>query len=109
MPCSQCGAIAARIEIEFGDRPSAERSGFLGLTTLYPPLERVNALHDALAAEDLMQARALEPDFMAFVCPECARAYCEGCWTIGGPEFDEGFYDLTRGTCPQGHGQIVDD
>jgi hypothetical protein len=24
-------------------------------------------------------------------------------------EYDEGFYDCSRGTCPQGHSRMVDD
>ncbi len=55
---------------------------------------------------------AAGPDLIAFHCWECDADYCEACWRIGPPEFDEdfpGFYDCTEGICPAGHIQVVDD
>ncbi len=37
------------------------------------------------------------------------RRYRERCWDVEPPEFDDGFYDCTRGTCPKGHPQTLDD
>ena len=57
----------------------------------------------------LVDLRREDPDFFAFVCRECGVVYCESCWNVGPPEFDDGFYDCTRGTCPKGHTQTLDD
>jgi hypothetical protein len=41
-------------------------------------------------------------------CPQCRLIYCRAHYSVR-EEWDEGFYDCSRGTCPQGHTRIVDD
>ena len=41
-------------------------------------------------------------------CPQCRLIYCRAHYNVR-EEWDEGFYDCSRGTCPQGHTRIVDD
>ncbi len=38
----------------------------------------------------------------SFYCPDCGASYCKDHWQQQ-VEFDDGFYDCTYGTCPQGH------
>ena len=41
-------------------------------------------------------------------CPECDEIYCYTHYNA--QEFwDEGFYDYTKGTCPNGHVRDIDD
>lgn len=41
-------------------------------------------------------------------CPQCALIYCRAHYNVS-EEWDEGFYDCSRGTCPRGHTRLVDD
>jgi hypothetical protein len=57
---------------------------------------------------DAVKIRALDWELAPFLCRVCEVAYC---WTDWSPwvAFDDGFYDVTRGTCPHGHQQVIDD
>jgi hypothetical protein len=88
------------------------RSGFLGIVTWVRPLSVLAPIYAALVAGDLANVEAREPDMVSFYCPRCKAVYCEHCWQIGPPVFDEempGFYDCTYGTCPRQHRRMVDD
>jgi hypothetical protein len=83
--------------------------GGLGWTALGP--ESFAALLRALAAATPPSAealRAISPLLAPFFCEPCGASYCYAHWS---PEdvMDEGFYDCTRGTCPNGHRQLIDD
>ncbi len=91
------------------NRDRLERSEFMGLVTKFGEFKQLMALFDAVRRGNYAAARAADPDFVAFHCLACNRVYCEQCWAIGAPVFDEGFYDYTAGTCPAGHEQVVDD
>lgn len=41
-------------------------------------------------------------------CPECDQIYCRTHYNVV-EQWDEGFYDCTYGTCPQGHRREIDD
>lgn len=116
--CAHCGAIAAEIALLVGwpssSNPSErctrlERTGFLGKPTIYGDLETLASLFEAIEREDFVSARFEDPDFVSFHCRDCGKAYCERCWKQGPAEFDDGFYDCSRATCPEGHEQIIDD
>lgn len=42
-------------------------------------------------------------------CRHCQLLYCWDDWSNKEPIYDEGGYDYTRGTCPQGHTGVIDD
>ena len=90
-------------------RHGLQRTGFMGQVTKFGEGGELRGLLEAIRAADYAAARRVDVDFTAFHCWECGSSYCERCWQIGPPEFDEGFYDCTRAVCPQGHEQIVDD
>ena len=111
--CARCGGIAAAFSLV---RPESsarqhglQRNGFIGQVTKFGALDELHHLLEKIRSSDYVAVRRIDMDFVAFHCRECNRSYCERCWRIGPPEFDEGFYDLTRGVCPEGHEQIVDD
>jgi hypothetical protein len=85
------------------------RAGFMGQVTKFGEADALRSLLDVIRAGDFAGARGADADFVAFHCRTCGLSYCERCWRVGPPEFDDGFYDFTRGECPQGHEQIVDD
>ena len=85
------------------------RTGFIGEVTKSGNREELHRLTEMIRSADFASARGADADFVAFHCRGCNRSYCDRCWRIGPPEFDDGFYDCTRGTCPEGHEQTVDD
>lgn len=42
-------------------------------------------------------------------CSKCSLAFCAEHWTNIEPVFDDGFYDCTYATCPNGHRIMIDD
>ncbi|HLE29203.1 MAG TPA: hypothetical protein VI793_13845 [Anaerolineales bacterium] len=116
--CARCGRAAAEVALlpatpegegMWHDRDRLERTDFLGEVIKFGEYAGLLKLFELLARADYAAARAEDPDFIGFFCDDCQKVYCQACWQIGPPEFDEGFYDCTRGACPQGHEQIVDD
>ena len=104
--CARCSGEAARISLS----PNGlRRIGFIGEVTKFGDAGQLHRLLEMVRSADFASARGADADFVAFHCRECNRSYCERCWRIGPPEFDDGFYDCTRGTCPEGHEQTVDD
>ena len=51
---------------------------------------------------------AAHHDGLDFYCPDCDAMYCEVHYRCSA-QWDEGFYDLTLGTCPEGHERVMDD
>jgi hypothetical protein len=113
--CARCGESAAEFSLvppAAGSRSQhygLQRTGFMGQVTKFGELAELRRQVDLAHVADYTALRSIDTDFVAFHCWECKRSYCERCWRIGPPEFDEGFYDCTRGVCPDGHEQIVDD
>lgn len=91
------------------DKDRLERTDFMGAIIKFGDWDTLTALFESLAREDYPALQGVAADLIAFYCQVCGRVYCEQCWTIGPPVFDEGFYDYTAGTCPAGHEQTVDD
>ncbi len=69
----------------------------------------MHALFEFLAAGAWEKLDGRHQDFAAFRCRACGQAYCERCWSVGEPEYEDGFYDRTGGRCPCGHTQTLDD
>ena len=77
--------------------------------TKFGEAHELHRIFETIHTADFAGARGADADFVAFHCRNCNRSYCERCWRIGPPQFDDGFYDCTSATCPEGHEQIVDD
>jgi hypothetical protein len=94
-------------------RDRLKRAGFLATTLHFGELSSLAALMAVIEQRDYAAIRDLAgPGLVAFHCWQCAADYCQDCWRIGPPEFDEdfsGFYGCTRGICPARHEQVVDD
>jgi hypothetical protein len=118
LPCANCGRAAAELALlpkgtvtagAASTRDRLERTDFLGTVTRFGSAAELAQLFDTIRLGDYEAARRIDTDFVAFHCRTCAAVYCEACWRLSAPVFDEGFYDYTMGTCPQGHEQRVDD
>jgi len=115
--CARCAASSARFVAlgagegagTLADRDRVERTGWFGACEKPMPLAGASALVDRVERGELAELAREDPDLFGFVCRACGLAYCHGCWRVGPPEMDEGFYDRTRGTCPAGHEQTLDD
>jgi hypothetical protein len=118
LPCVQCGRAATEIVLMLGQatspdslarRDRLERTDFMGSLIRYGNFAELAQLFQAIVLSDYVAARAVDADFVAYQCAACGQVYCDTCWQLHPPEFDEGFYDHTRATCPAGHEQMVDD
>ena len=119
IPCARCGRTAVEVALLPASTPEQGpprlakdrlvRSGFLGLVHLYQPADSLPSLYEAIASGDYAAARSFDSDFVAYHCRACGQAYCQRCWRLDPPVFDDIFYDYTEGTCPAGHRQMVDD
>lgn len=111
--CSRCGRPAATFILRppegASNRCTLAREGFLSTTTLLGSEAELSALFESLRAGRMERLEGRHQDFTAFRCRTCGQAYCEECWSVGQPLFDEGFYDRTPGICPSGHEQTLDD
>jgi hypothetical protein len=77
--------------------------------TLFPEAgTHIGAIDAALRAGDAEGLYSIDRDFAPFLCRKCAKSYCSSCWTVW-VDFDDGFYDCTRGRCPDGHVRVMDD
>ncbi|MGO9604116.1 MAG: hypothetical protein ACLQAT_12080 [Candidatus Binataceae bacterium] len=64
---------------------------------------------DAIAAvHQRVQADVMMEEGLDVYCPSCDRIYCRAHYAVT-EEWDAGFYDCARGTCPFGHTRIIDD
>lgn len=127
--CTACGEVAAVVmakaagepvnggphigmlsESFLGGRDWLVVEHFVGTHTWPVEPATFTAVTAALAADppDAAVLRRIDWELAPFLCRTCDRVYC---WEHWHPvqEFDEMFYDCTRGTCPSGHRQMIDD
>ena len=113
--CSSCGKVAAVFRTDVPKLSTTEEKAILfeGVTrsnhfdmtnagVIFERLEQgnVRGLNDYV--EHLVEGG------VDAYCPNCDRAYCKDHWDLE-EEWDEGFYDCTYGTCPEGHRRLLDD
>jgi hypothetical protein len=116
LSCSRCGAVAAELvalragegEGFLHERDRLQRNLWFCELTRPMPYEKAAAIVDE-ARTGIAALAQREFDLVGFFCRQCDKIYCARCWAIGPPEFDDGFYDCTHGTCPAGHVQMLDD
>lgn len=123
--CASCGHVAATLRIVLPNRvvnggalPDGERFEWTAAKTSRMlefvnvnsgPLDpRLFALFEGAETVDPVDIRAIDEELGAFCCRHCRKNYCVSCWAMR-VVFDDGFYDCTRGRCPQGHVQTLDD
>ncbi|MHA1195697.1 MAG: hypothetical protein ACTSRH_03190 [Promethearchaeota archaeon] len=114
LPCSVCGNIAVIFRIgvsRFEKRPSLIFEGITHTTSLSKDL--APELFKILDHQDLKKAHQFMKKYHSYegldaYCPQCDKIYCRNHYNAL-EEWDEGFYDYTEGTCPEGHTRIIDD
>ena len=123
--CDRCGRLASTISLLPAGVPDPQARGedhwypspirisidgpihstHAGPEPGHPGVQR---LARAISAGDPAILYDLDIELAPFWCPSCALIYCGSCLSIW-VEYDEGFYDDTRGRCPAGHERILDD
>lgn len=128
--CDRCGAEACTLtllppfapdpqapptdtlrgDIPFQDAVRLSIDGPVKTTHTFLPGIEVDlpTLDAALRAHDVEQIYGLDREYAPFWCRACRKSYCRDCWVVW-VDYDEGFYDCTRGRCPDGHERIMDD
>jgi hypothetical protein len=109
LSCAVCGRIAVVI---LQDKKTFVYSGITKETMLdlsfakesFELLDKkdLKGLHEHLSGSIQLE------DGIDAYCPACNKIYCSQHYMLE-QEWDEGFYDCTYGTCPEGHRRIVDD
>jgi hypothetical protein len=115
LPCSLCGRIAVTIH------PASDKERILkgiivaGITrSLGLNPKDHDRIYGWLANEDLAALhRYMDHDCdidggLDAYCPDCDRIYCRTHYKVT-EIWDEGFYDCSKATCPQGHSREIDD
>jgi predicted RNA-binding Zn-ribbon protein involved in translation (DUF1610 family) len=119
--CRRCGEVAATVylvppamAIPGATESSGGESWRLAIDggpipmTVYPMADP-SRLAAILDRGDLAALAAVDEEYANFRCPECRAAYCRNHWSDVKAQFDEGFYDVTSATCPEGHRIVIDD
>ncbi len=79
-----------------------------GETILKLNAERLQSTRAAILNRDMKPLLELLESGYPF-CSKCSLAFCAEHWTNIEPVFDDGFYDCTYATCPNGHRIMIDD
>lgn len=114
--CHECNQSAIVIELhkQASERFSIVTKGFIGRVTTFamgqgPVTEQLFDKIKVLAETNLVALHSDDPDMFGFVCRQCGYAYCINCWKSIHNTFDGEFFDATRGQCPHGHEQMLQD
>jgi hypothetical protein len=94
----------------FGEAVRLSIDGPVKTTHTFVPGIQVDvaAVEAAIRTPDPAALFAIDREYAPFWCRQCEKSYCRDCWLVW-IDYDEGFYDCTRGRCPEGHERIMDD
>ncbi len=123
--CAACGEIAAVVKavpagclVDMGPPlgpQSQSQDGivvdyFGGTAWIAADAAAFEAVREILSGEapDPATLRKAGWELAPFYFPDCGLNYCRADWDTR-VLFGEGFYDCTRGRCPQGHEHLLDD
>jgi hypothetical protein len=126
--CAACGEMAGVVRViragapvDMGPRLGLQAHDHDGLVLDYflgtAWLSAGSGMLDAVQA--LIEQGEIDPEAIRelgrdlweltpFYCPDCQLNYCSGDWDTR-VLTDDGFYDCTRGRCPNGHEHLLDD
>jgi hypothetical protein len=114
LPCSVCGDIAVEFKIGESRFSKIESLLFKGIThgtalkiTLAENLFKLLQKKDLRGVHNFMKKHHAYEGLDAY-CPECDKIYCWEHYNAK-EEYDDSFYDCTRGICPKGHKRMIDD
>lgn len=111
--CSRHGGEAGRVRLH----RASDGSGWLVVVESFLSLmARVDAETGELLLRELPHAAAAwlhqaDREYTPFYCPTCDAVYCRECWRTWNVFDDEfpGWFEETRGVCPEGHERMLMD
>lgn len=108
--CALCGVVAGRVAVVPSPLAPRNRLVLSVFASMWQEMSEDGYARAAAAlhAHDVRALYAGDGEWAPFYCPACDRCYCRDHWAMA-MEFDEGFYDCTYGTCPEGHRRMIDD
>ncbi|MBY9019808.1 MAG: hypothetical protein KGD67_02040 [Candidatus Lokiarchaeota archaeon] len=114
LPCLVCGKISVKYNIGFGRFDDLESLVYTGIThsrSLRRDLANelfVNMKNENILGIHQFMQKYHSPEGLDAYCPQCDKIYCWEHYEAR-EEYDDGFYDCTYGTCPNGHRRMIDD
>ncbi|MBI4279816.1 MAG: hypothetical protein HY660_15305 [Armatimonadetes bacterium] len=115
LPCSVCGEIAVVFKIGVPEYLDKEGLIYMGIThSRALDLADAAEIFHRLDRDQIAKVHAFVKGHPATVegidayCPQCDRIYCREHYNVV-VEWDQGFYDCSYGTCPEGHRRMIDD
>jgi|SRR5215510_11745578 len=114
--CALCNGLAGTIELLPPRHPEGLSKDeatiflrdFIGTEKVVVTPEGRPRVEAALIQADAAALFQVERLWAPFYCPACACVYCRKHWVIV-PEYDDGFFDCSYGTCPKGHRRLTED
>jgi len=126
--CAECGKTAATIElvlaetVDHGPGPTEEyivlpntdggtvRMTWLAIASRHASPKLASMLGGSAPIDPLVLQK-IDYELGAFCCRHCEANYCTSCWKRWVVFADDypGWYEETRGRCPRGHEQMLDD
>ncbi len=106
--CSLCANTCATITLSERKPYSLFIEGFLGNATFRVDRLIRNHLIKYYQSKDFHKIQEIDNEYAPFYCKECKMCYCIAHWKYW-TVYDDGFYDATRGVCPNGHEKTLDD
>lgn len=116
LPCSVCGKIAVKFWIglaQFSDKKALICSGIVHMASIdisdaqkifiWLEQEQIAEIHSFLEKNTIVFEEGIDA-----YCPQCDKIYCIAHYSTR-EEWEDGFYDCTYGTCPNGHTRIIHD
>jgi hypothetical protein len=112
--CARCGARAMRVVVTSGDDPPGTdgrvRAAGAGVRVECGTFDLWTAVSEV--GDDGAELHRVSRELVPFYCPPCAVSYCSAHWETW-DEYDTdypgGWYEGTRGRCPEGHVRLITD
>lgn len=108
LSCFRCGTVAATMRCEYSEGRQGwmlYRTGFLDRKAM---LCSQYAAEEMVDTEDIDLGRWLPGAWLGFRCQDCGADYCQSCWSVEAPLFEDDDYIQTAALCPGGHHTLVD-
>lgn len=113
LPCVVCGEIA--VIFKLGEVLGESDVIYQGIThrtsldfSMKDALVRCLKDNNIAGIHRLVQKKKSMEDGLDAYCPKCDKIYCKKHYHVT-VEWDDGYYDCSYGTCPEGHRRIIDD
>jgi len=114
--CVLCNKLAGTVELLPAGHPDGLSKNqatiflrdFIGTEKVLVSAAGSPAVQAALDQADAAALYEADHLWAPFYCPTCKCVYCLEHWVVI-PQYDEGYFDCSYGTCPEGHRRMTED